>query len=75
MADYKLFYTDKPLPAGEQPDFSFSLPLLCGSEDEAMKEAFKLIQRGAVVWRIESPDGFYLDREAVERRYQTYIAK
>lgn len=75
MGNYKVFYTDKPLPAGEQPDLTFALPLLFGSEDEAMKEAFKLIHKGAVVWRIESPDGFYLDREAVEHRYRAFIAK
>ncbi len=75
MKNYKVFYTDRPLPPGKEPDFSLAVPLLVGSEEEAMKEAFRLIFHGAVVWRIESPDGYYLDREAIEHRYQAFIAK
>ncbi len=75
MENYKLFYTDRPLPPGKEPDFSLALPLLFGSEEEAMEEAFKLIFRGAVVWRIESPDGYYLDRDAIERRYKAFTSR
>ncbi len=75
MEHYKVFYTDRPLPPGKEPDFSLALPLLFGSEDEALKEAFKLMFGGAIVWRIESPDGYYLDREAIEHRYQAFISK
>ncbi|HEY5994608.1 MAG TPA: hypothetical protein VIU46_08415 [Gallionellaceae bacterium] len=75
MESFKVFYTDQPLPAGQEPDYTFMLPLLFGSEEEALKEAFKLIHHGAVVWRIESPNGYYLDREAVEHRYKAFISK
>lgn len=75
MSAYKVFYTDKPLPPGALPDYAMMLPLEFGSEDEALKEAFRRIYNGAVVWRIVRPDGFYLDREAVEHRYKEFIAR
>lgn len=72
MSAFKVFYTDQPLPPGQEPDYAFLLPLKCGSEEEAMKEAFKLIHNGATVWRIESPNRMYLDREAIEQRYRQF---
>ncbi len=69
MPNYNLFYTDKPLPAGAMPDFSMIMPLNFVSRDEALNNAFKLIFRGAVVWKIEGPDGFHLDRAEIERQY------
>ncbi len=72
MEYYKVFYTDRPLPAGAQPDFSMILPLEFGSKDEALKEAFKLIFRGAIVWKIDGPEDFRLDRAEIERRYEIF---
>ncbi len=72
MTTFKVFYTDQPLPAGQEPDYAFLLPLRFSSEEEALKEAFKLIHHGATVWRIESPNRYYLDREAIEQRYRQF---
>lgn len=69
MPNYSLFYTDLPLPAGVRPDLSLLLPLNFISKDEALKAAFKLIYKGAVVWKIEGPQGLMLDRAEIEREY------
>ena len=75
MPVYNVFYTDKPLPAGTVPDFKFTLPLNFMTKDEALTSAFKLIYSGAIVWKIEGPDGFYLDRAAVEMAYRTFKSR
>jgi hypothetical protein len=72
MSIYNVFYTDKPLPAGTTPDFAYVIPLNFASKDEALNKAFKLIYDGAIVWKIEGPNGFYLDRERVEMEYRVF---
>jgi hypothetical protein len=72
MQYYKVYYTDAKLPAGSVPDYSMILPLEFGAKDEALKEAFKLIFGGAVVWKIEGPEGFRLDRAEIEKQYQIF---
>ena len=75
MSAYNVFYTDKPLPAGTVPDFSFTLPLNFVTKEDALNKAFKLIHSGAIVWKIEGPNGFYLDREGIERAYRSFQSK
>jgi hypothetical protein len=75
MAAYNVFYTDKPLPADTVPDFKYSLPLNFATKEDALNKAFRLIYSGAIVWKIEGPDGFYLDREGVESAYRLSQAK
>ncbi|HLP96951.1 MAG TPA: hypothetical protein VK149_00760 [Sideroxyarcus sp.] len=70
MSIYSVFYTDKPLPAGSKPDLSFLLPLNFVIKDDALEHAFQLMESGAIVWKIEGPDGFQLDREGVEKEYR-----
>lgn len=72
MQFYKVFYTDRPLPAGGQPDFSMVIPLNFASMDDALKEAFKLLFGGATVWKIEGPAGSHLDRAEIERQYRIF---
>jgi hypothetical protein len=72
MSIYNVFYTDKPLPAGTTPDFAYVLPLNFVTQEEALNNAFKLINSGAVVWKIEGPNGFFLDRERVEMEYRIF---
>ena len=74
MRYYNLFYTDRPLPAGAEPDFSFYIPINFVTRDEALNKAFKLIYSGAVVWKIEGPEGFHLDRAEIERLYSRFKA-
>ncbi len=69
MEYYNVFYTDKPFPAGTKPDFSLTMPLRFTSGEDALNKAFKLIYGGAIVWKIEGPGGFRLDRPEIERRY------
>ena len=74
MPNYNVFYTDKPLPGGAKPDFSMIMPLNFVSRDEALNKAFKLIFSGAIVWKIEGPEGFHLDRAEIERQYGIFKA-
>lgn len=69
MQYYKVFYTDKPLPAGGKPDYGLLMPLDFAYADEALQKAFDLIYGGGVVWKIEGPEGFHLDRAEIERDY------
>ena len=72
MEYYKVFYTDRPLPGGAEPDFTFVMPLNFATREEALKEAFKRMFGGAVVWKIEGPEGFRMDRAEVERQYALF---
>lgn len=74
MQYYRVFYTDRPLPAGAEPDFSFFMPLNFATQEDALKESFKLIFGGATVWKIEGPQGFRLERAEIERQYQIFRA-
>ncbi len=72
MSFYKLFYTDRQVPADRAPNLAMILPLEFGSVEEALNKAFKLIHDGAIVWKIEGPQGFNLDRTEIERRYKIF---
>ncbi len=75
MQYYKVFYTDTPLPPGVTvPDFSMILPFEFVTKDEALNKAFKLIHSGAIVWKIDGPGGYHLDRPAVETAYRVFRA-
>jgi hypothetical protein len=72
MTTYSVYYTDLPLPKDARPDLSLLVPLNYLSRDEALEEAFKLIYEGAVVWKIEGPQGLTLDRAEVEKAYMIF---
>ncbi len=76
MQYYRVFYTDRPLPPGTtEPDFSMALPLEFGTLEEALNQSYKLIYSGAIVWKIEGPDDFLLDRAGVEDSYRIFRTK
>lgn len=73
MQTYKVFYSDVHIPPGaEPPTMAKLIPTEFFAREEAMEEAYKCIHRGGVVWKIEGPDGFYLNREDVERQYRLF---
>ncbi len=73
MQYYRVFYTDRPLPPGTtEPDLSMTLPLEFGTKEEALNKAYKLIYGGAVVWKIDGPGGFYLNRADVEEEFRLF---
>jgi hypothetical protein len=74
MEYYKVFYTDRGILVDAQPDLSLLVPLNFASKDEALNKAFKLIYSGAIVWRIEGADGFYLDHAEIKRLYWKFKA-
>ena len=74
---YRVFYTDQPLPEGEYVPDSTQLVLVgYDTKDEAMDFACNLIGQHrpgsphTTVWKIEGPDGFVLERGAIELEYQ-----
>ncbi len=70
MEFFRLFYTDMPLvPGSGEPDLSLILPLEFATPEEALDEAFKLMAKGAIVWRIEGPESFRMNRADIERKY------
>ncbi len=70
MEFFKLYYTDMPLVPAAEPDLSLILPLEFATAEEALEEAFKLMDRKVIVWRIDGPEGFRLNRAEIERRYK-----
>jgi hypothetical protein len=69
---YKVFYTDLKLPAGvKQPDLSKLIPLEFSSRDVALDKALVLIGSRAIVWKIEGPDGFQMDRAEIDEAYHS----
>jgi hypothetical protein len=68
---YQLFYTDVPLPVGQNhPDYSRLMPFAFQKEDLAIEAAFRLMEQGAIVWRIDGPDGYQMTRSEIERKYR-----
>ncbi len=69
MEFYKVYYTDMPLIGTTEPDLSLILPLEVPTYEDALNEAFKLIYSGAIVWRIDGPNGFRMKRNEIEEKY------
>ncbi len=73
---YRVFYTDQPLPEGQpEPDYARLVLVGYDTKDEAMDFACNLLEARvssphAIVWKIEGPDGFVLERGAIEWEYQ-----
>ena len=72
---YRVFYTDQPLPTAEsQPDATPVILVGYDTKEEAMDFAFGLLQARVwnpyiVVRKVEGPDGFHLERRAIEWEY------
>lgn len=65
--EYRIFYTDKPLPTGQtEPDYSRILPVGYATKEIAIERAFKYMEVGAIVWKIDGPGGFLMSREEIE---------
>ena len=71
MTTYSVFYTDLPYSADVGPDLSLLVPHNYLSLEEALEEAFEIIQQGGTVWKIEGPQGLRLDRAEIEKEYRT----
>ncbi len=71
----RLFYTDQPLPQGQPaPDYARLVLVGYDTKDEALEFACNLLGERAsaphtIVWKIEGPSGFILERRAIEWEY------
>src|SRR5262245_9523409 len=63
---FKLYYTDVPQPPNTTPDMAKLVPLQFATREHLIAGARKLKAAGAVIWRIEEPDGAGFDRADVE---------
>jgi hypothetical protein len=68
---YKVYYTDVPLPPGvSEPNFFNLIPFAFDTRDLALEKAFKMIEHGAIVWKIEAPNGIEMSRTQIERAFE-----
>ena len=73
--EYRVFYTDQPLPQGHsEPDYTALILVGHDTKDEAMEFACRLLggqatASHAIVCKIEGPDRFILERKAIEWEY------
>lgn len=72
---YRVFYTDQPLPQGERaPEYKRLILVGYDTKDDALDFACGLIGTRATkphttVWKIEGPEGFVMERKAIEWEY------
>ena len=62
MVNYSLFCTDAPTPLENMRVVSANLE----SMGDAIKTACRLISESVIVWKIEGPDGFIMERSDIE---------
>jgi hypothetical protein len=64
---YKIYFTDVPLPPGKsEPDYSGMMPLEYESAEEAARRAVLFVRKGYIVWKVEGPNGFFVNWQALE---------
>ena len=64
---YRIFFTDVPLPAGQsEPDYSQLMPLEYPTAQEAARRAVVFVRQGYIVWKIDGPNGFFVNWQALE---------
>lgn len=72
----KVFYTDVALPPGvTQPDLARLIPFVFNAREVAIEKAFELIKRGAIVWRLEGPNGFVMSKDDIESAYEAKMGR
>lgn len=63
---FNIFFTDIPLQNGfTEPNLESLIPHARDTEEEALNVAMQLLNRGSIVWRINGPDGFAMNREQI----------
>jgi hypothetical protein len=63
---YRLFHTDASAKSGKTPELRRLTPLGFDSMRATINAACDMIKRGGVVWRIESSNGFIMERSDIE---------
>ncbi|MEO7728031.1 MAG: hypothetical protein ABIS45_12315 [Burkholderiales bacterium] len=64
---YRIYFTDVPLPPGlSEPDYNQLLPLEYATAEEAATRAVLFVRKGYIVWKIEGPNGFFVNWQALE---------
>jgi hypothetical protein len=72
---YRVFYSEQALPLGQpEPDRAGLVLVGYDTKDEALEFAWNLLGARAnaphtIVWKIEGPSGFILERRAIEWEY------
>lgn len=63
-------YTDVPAPTDWSPNFAQLVPFAFDTREVALDKACLMLDHGAVVWRVDGPDGFSMSRVEVTREYR-----
>lgn len=67
---YRVFYTDVPLPHGQnEPHYERLIPFSFDTKELAIVRAFKIIDQRAIVWRIDGPEQFLMNRSEIDVAY------
>ena len=71
---YRLFITHAPLPKGmTEPNYSTMIAEEVASKEDAIEAAMTAMNKGHVVWRVEGPESFLMEREVLRQMfYDTY---
>jgi hypothetical protein len=75
--NFRVFYTDIPLPMTQtEPDLESLVPLQFPTKDAAIEAAIRMLgHKGAIVWQIDGPESFLLNRSEVEAIYRSRTGK
>ena len=67
---FHIYSTNAPLPSGQtEPDYSRLLTIAATTKELALEKTIKLLNLGAIVWRIAGPNGFLMNRKEIEKEY------
>ena len=67
---YRVYYTNAPLPQGvDQPNIANIIPEEIATEADAIRTAMAALEKGWTVWRIDGPENYLKDKQAVNLIY------
>ena len=72
----RVFYTNaKPAQDIREPNYNALIPFVFDSTEIGITQAMRLIENGAIVWRIEGSDDFLMSRNEIENEYWRQTGK
>jgi hypothetical protein len=69
---YKVYCAESGMPERKAPDLLTLIPVEFVSKETAMAWAVDAKKRGATIWRIEGPGGFFMTQAELEAKYGRY---
>ena len=64
---FRIFFTEASVAeASSEPDYDAIMPYKCVTSDEAVRRALAFVRRGYIVWKIDGPNGYCVNRQRLE---------